>query len=1070
MRIVESEDIQESGLNSQNIIHTTQPSDRESSPTQSEVTHSSLADQITTTGSEDLDNNEEERADDRDTDSVSQRLVIDSILDTSQSEGVLSNDLLRGRYSVSTELGGKLDLDPSSTFRPIRSLTDSSLTPTITSSLPTFISSSSSVNTKTQTEEPTSLDESDGPKEYQNLSSELSSRLSICEYFEDVGTDSDQEQKSEKNSAVSTRDLIGTSSQQGGGQTMRLDSSDNFASLTHENYSGIQTQSQLGIGGIFEDGNTEEEGVLVERDFSTPIKGDESMLSTLPSHKGPSYLDHLSPLSRGSALSESTPIRPNHLSRVLISPDSDIVDDSRIFEEELCSPVAKRSRSIESSPSSGAVFIVRDGSGQGLDNTDDHQDTGLRTHPRSFSLWDHLKYEVYIGDDDERIPEFISSNHLRSERITNFLNVPTSIEKMIIFGFFICLDSFLSVLTILPIKFFFSLWKLIKSLLSRSIHRLRLFFGIEENRSRKALRLGVLNKIDLIQGSLIIMASVILHHITDASRMYHSVRGQDNIKLYVIFNVLEIADRLCCSFGQDILDSLFSPSTLGRRLDGSQPHFKPLSLFILTLVFTVAHTLVLFYQLVSLNVAINSYDHSLMTLLISNQFVEIKGSVFKKFEKENLFQMSCADIVERFQLSLMLTMIALRNIIELSGSPTFGSSSSSSHAYNFSYQYLPTSFNIFPSFSLLQTIFLPVLIVILSEILVDWLKHAFITKFNHIRPSVYGRFIDVLCKDLVGNEYYENQSDKDEKVKPFIDKSPAVSRRLGFSVIPICCLSIRVFFQALNMLSDVSNLDELSSQGLEEEEEPQIGYSTAFSTPSSIAPIVYLKKIFASINIFSNQINKENIDLSASALSSSSSILDSQGPEKDFIPSNRSDFSNFQLKALLILSGLIVIIFMVLFKLYLGICLRFYASERLKNLEPRRQEDLINGKGRSPIGSSVHEILKEKQELEFLRSTEFDVLNAHQARKRKTTTTTTTTTTTVTRVPKATIEEKKSQSGSKGDDGEEEEEEADEEVRKRVAVLSKRLNDDHQGNESKGRKNIPMEELSRFDMVRSRIW
>jgi hypothetical protein len=41
-------------------------------------------------------------------------------------------------------------------------------------------------------------------------------------------------------------------------------------------------------------------------------------------------------------------------------------------------------------------------------------------------------------------------------------------------------------------------------------------------------------------------------------------------------------------------------------------------------------------------VAINSFDHSLITLLISNQFVEIKGAVFKKFEKENLFQMSCA--------------------------------------------------------------------------------------------------------------------------------------------------------------------------------------------------------------------------------------------------------------------------------------------------------------------------------------------------------------------------------------------------------------------------------------------
>ena len=39
----------------------------------------------------------------------------------------------------------------------------------------------------------------------------------------------------------------------------------------------------------------------------------------------------------------------------------------------------------------------------------------------------------------------------------------------------------------------------------------------------------------------------------------------------------------------------------------------------------VAHTLILFYMLVSLNVAINSYDYTLLSLLISNQFVEIKG-------------------------------------------------------------------------------------------------------------------------------------------------------------------------------------------------------------------------------------------------------------------------------------------------------------------------------------------------------------------------------------------------------------------------------------------------------------
>lgn len=52
--------------------------------------------------------------------------------------------------------------------------------------------------------------------------------------------------------------------------------------------------------------------------------------------------------------------------------------------------------------------------------------------------------------------------------------------------------------------------------------------------------------------------------------------------------------------------------------------------------------MVLFFQAVTLNVAINSFSNALLTLLVSNQFVEIKSAVFKKFEKENLFQLSCA--------------------------------------------------------------------------------------------------------------------------------------------------------------------------------------------------------------------------------------------------------------------------------------------------------------------------------------------------------------------------------------------------------------------------------------------
>lgn len=98
--------------------------------------------------------------------------------------------------------------------------------------------------------------------------------------------------------------------------------------------------------------------------------------------------------------------------------------------------------------------------------------------------------------------------------------------------------------------------------------------------------------------------------------------------------------------------------------------------------------------MICLNVAVNSYDDALLSLLVSNQFVEIKGSVFKKFEKDNLFQITCADIVERFTLTLMLLIIAFRNLIELSGS-----------AFNISEGFaLPTSFGWFRGNNILWTI------------------------------------------------------------------------------------------------------------------------------------------------------------------------------------------------------------------------------------------------------------------------------------------------------------------------------------------------------------------------------
>jgi hypothetical protein len=135
---------------------------------------------------------------------------------------------------------------------------------------------------------------------------------------------------------------------------------------------------------------------------------------------------------------------------------------------------------------------------------------------------------------------------------------------------------------------------------------------------------------------------------------------------------------------------------------------------------------------------------------MSNQFVEIKSTVFKKFEKENLFQLTCADVVERFQLWLMLMIIASRNIVETGGlSINLGGlsgplGSAAGHSANASLplkspSILPKSFTIFPKWT--GQVMGPFLLVLGSEMLVDWLKHAYITKFNNTKPAIYGRFL-----------------------------------------------------------------------------------------------------------------------------------------------------------------------------------------------------------------------------------------------------------------------------------------------------------------------------------------
>lgn len=359
------------------------------------------------------------------------------------------------------------------------------------------------------------------------------------------------------------------------------------------------------------------------------------------------------------------------------------------------------------------------------------------------------------------------------------------------------------------------------------------------------------HKADLLKGFLIICSSLLLMYL-DPSRMYHNIRGQAAIKLYVIYNMLEVADKLLGSIGQDILECLFSRETLERKPDGRSKVLRPFSLFVLSLIYNVVHASALFYQVITLNVAVNSYSNALLTLLMSNQFVEIKGAVFKKFEKENLFQMCCADVVERFQLLLMLLIIAMRNIVEVGGLSISFSSSGSAFAASptndappsanatgtpfSSSAILPKSFNILPA--LPGKVLTPFLIVIASEMVVDWLKYAYINKFNNFRPHIFGRFYDVLAKDYYTHAFREGQN---------------LTRRIGLPVFPLTCLFVRASVQTYHMLVGTMGasvppvMSTMTSLALEED--------LPTSTPATMAALAHIDRLFRRALNFEGETN-----------------------------------------------------------------------------------------------------------------------------------------------------------------------------------------------------------------------
>lgn len=346
--------------------------------------------------------------------------------------------------------------------------------------------------------------------------------------------------------------------------------------------------------------------------------------------------------------------------------------------------------------------------------------------------------------------------------VYSLIQVPTRLERLLFFGQAICLHDLLTAFTFLPLRLVIAAIHLV---FTAFLFPIRFLFGrrrTSEGDHQKWTRTLVTYFIDLTHISLLVLTVIVLRAF-DTSRIYHSIRGQSVIKLYVVFNAVEIFDRLCSSFGVDVLDSLgwttasavtfftrrstLAPTSAhARALQGAVLLTRMAFDYVFALAYVVIHASLLLTWVVTLNVAINTQNNALLTLLVSNNFVELKGSAFKSFKVPNVFQIACSDAVERFQLTMFLALM----MVVTSGD---------------------------------RHLFVTWAIIYGCEVIVDWIKHAFTLKFNRMSHRVYRHFGLVICEDMVRT--------RSQTVVRSVGGS-AVSKRIGFVSLPLAALVVRM--------------------------------------------------------------------------------------------------------------------------------------------------------------------------------------------------------------------------------------------------------------------------------------
>ena len=335
-------------------------------------------------------------------------------------------------------------------------------------------------------------------------------------------------------------------------------------------------------------------------------------------------------------------------------------------------------------------------------------------------------------------------------------------ERFIFLGLLICIYEYCYHIVMMPTLAFYYVFKFIKNSFYTLITRRKF---VEELDSKKLYH--VMNIV--ICG----LVGVAFNHWVSVTAVYHNLRTQGMFKLYVLYNMLDLAGRVWRSIEREVLINLFS-CYIDVFQRGKNKKIACLFKTLLGSAIVGIHSFIHLIRGLLLFLSLRDSKSAMFLFMFTCNWNEIKSTILKKQSNLSLYRLLSSDIIERYSFTLDIWFALIYIITDIRFPHTI-------EAY----------------FTLIKKITLMIVI----ELMVDNFKYAVLLKFNGIKNNVFSIFEKLVALDFYCAQFPElnlliNKKFKTNPVRlaGLCPYPKVVSDRLGFNSVSIVAFSISIFY------------------------------------------------------------------------------------------------------------------------------------------------------------------------------------------------------------------------------------------------------------------------------------